>query len=77
MTIEVDRCPSCGSIEISLRYISHVAGQLDSAKRTGKCWDCGQEWSSTRSPGRPWSPGATAFEVRNTEVRVPKAEMLI
>ena len=62
MSIEVDRCPDCGSIEISLRYGRDLAGVSEGAKRTGKCWDCRHQWSSTRAAGHPWSWTAPAFE---------------
>jgi hypothetical protein len=73
MTIEVDRCPDCGSIEISLRYCRLVAGQLEGAQRTGKCWDCRCEWSSTRTAGRPWVLTASSAEARDVEARMSTA----
>jgi hypothetical protein len=71
MSIEVDRCPGCGSIEISLRYASHGVGISEGAIRTGKCWDCRYQWSSIRTAGQPWSLTTTAFEVRGLEAQVP------
>jgi hypothetical protein len=69
MSICVDRCPECGSIEISLRY-TREAGNPDSATRTGKCWDCQYEWVATRAAGQTWSVTASAFTVQGTELRV-------
>ena len=69
MSICVDRCPECGSIEISLCYTHDGAGHPDSVKRTGKCWDCQYEWVATRTAGRAWSVTASAFAVQGTEAR--------